>query len=56
MALQGDGINLENDFKSCIFYVKSAPLRLTIWGVSAIIFLMCDFAQKWKEPQCGVFI
>ena len=38
------------------FLYKKLYERLTFWGVSVIMFLMCDFAQKWKVPQCGVFI
>jgi len=38
------------------FLYKKLPLRLTILGVSVIIFLMCGHAQRWKEPRCGVFI
>lgn len=38
------------------FLYKKLYERLTFKAVSVIMFLMCDFAQKWKEPHCGVFI
>ena len=66
MAAKSNKGNLENNSESDLgnmsgsdfryFLYKKLYERLTFWGVSVIMFLMCDFAQKWKEPHGGVFI